>query len=76
MKSYKVLGESCINTLYILYEYNVLISSHSCQIFEANKGLEIMTIFTIFTLKCLTSNSLCEPKVSFFRKYWSVSRSL
>ena len=49
-------------------KHGMIILNYICQIFEANKGLEIMTIFTFSTLICLTSLSLSEPKVSYLRK--------
>ena len=51
----------------ICWKHGVIILNYTCQIFEANKGLEKMLIFTFSTLRCFTSVSLCEPKVSYSR---------
>ena len=44
-------------------KHGMIILNYICQIFEANKGLEQMLIFTFSTLRCSTSVSLCVPKV-------------
>ena len=51
----------------ICWKHGVIISNYTCQIFEANKGLEKILIFTFSTLRSFTSVSLFESKVSYWK---------
>ena len=60
--------------------FNIVIALYTevvvTDLLKVLKDLKGKVAQGISTLKCLTSNSLCEPKVFFFRKYLRIFQSL